>query len=222
MVASAEGHAEIVEALLAKGADPSILSSRNETAIKLAKLAGHKDVVDLLQLADRAAATATAAQTTSADADWQTRMGAAKVAQRQGKYVDAEAQLLAALKIAESFGEKDTRLGASLNRLAHLYYLQGKYTRAEPLYRRALTIAERTLGPDDPELASSLTNLAAVYDALGRHADAAPFHKRALTLRQKAGRTTQTGDDQSSAGQNSTPAAVRGSTAVASELTGAR
>ena len=168
------------------------------------------------------ASTAAAAQTASTDADWQTRMRAAKIAQQQGKYTDAEAQLLAALKIAEGFGEKDTRLGESLNRLAHLYYLQGKYTRAEPLYRRALTLAEKTLGVDHPELASSLTNLAAVYDALGRYADAAPFHKRALALREKAGRATQTKGNQSRIGEESTPSGLRNPTAVAAKATSAR
>jgi tetratricopeptide (TPR) repeat protein len=34
-----------------------------------------------------------------------------------------------------------------LNNLAGLYYSQGKYAEAEPLYKRSLQIREKTLGP---------------------------------------------------------------------------
>ena len=37
---------------------------------------------------------------------------------------------------------------------------QGKYDDAEPLYKRALTIREETLGPRHPDVASSLNNIA--------------------------------------------------------------
>ena len=37
---------------------------------------------------------------------------------------------------------------------------QGKYDDAEPLYKRALTIREETLGPRHPDVAQSLNNLA--------------------------------------------------------------
>ena len=38
--------------------------------------------------------------------------------------------------------------------------LQGKYDDAEPLYRRALAIQEKTLGGDHPDVAESLNHLA--------------------------------------------------------------
>ena len=37
---------------------------------------------------------------------------------------------------------------------------QGKYDDAEPLYKRALTIREETLGPRHPYVAQGLNNLA--------------------------------------------------------------
>ncbi len=38
-------------------------------------------------------------------------------------------------------------MATDLNNLAELYRAQGKHTEAEPLYRRALAIVEKALGP---------------------------------------------------------------------------
>ena len=43
----------------------------------------------------------------------------------------------------------------SLNNLALLYRDQGRYADAEPLYKRALAINEKALGPDHPNVATS-------------------------------------------------------------------
>ncbi len=51
----------------------------------------------------------------------------------------------------------------SLNNLADLYQKQGRYADAEPLYKRALAIREKALGPNHPDVASSLNNLAELY-----------------------------------------------------------
>ncbi len=40
----------------------------------------------------------------------------------------------------------------SLNNLAVLYQAQGRYAEAEPLYKRALAIREKALGPDHPDV----------------------------------------------------------------------
>ena len=42
---------------------------------------------------------------------------------------------------------------------------QGKYDDAEPLYKRALTINEETLGPRHPDVAQSLNNIATLLDS---------------------------------------------------------
>ena len=41
-----------------------------------------------------------------------------------------------------------------------LYRTQGKYAEAEPLYKRALAIREKTLGREHPDVAQSLNYLA--------------------------------------------------------------
>ena len=75
----------------------------------------------------------------------------------------------------------DVILAATLNNLAERYKEEGRYADAEPLYKRALAIREKALGPDHPAVAQSLNNLADLYTAQGRYADAEPLYKRALT-----------------------------------------
>jgi CHAT domain-containing protein len=50
----------------------------------------------------------------------------------------------------------DPSTATSLNNLAALYYRTGDYTKAEPLYRRALAICEKALGSDHPDTVKSL------------------------------------------------------------------
>src|SRR5262249_45834129 len=73
-----------------------------------------------------------------------------------------------------------------LNNLAKTYHDQGRYAEAEPLYKRALAVAEKALGPEHPEVGLRLNNLATLYSAQGRYAEAAPLLKRALAIDEKA------------------------------------
>jgi tetratricopeptide (TPR) repeat protein len=73
-------------------------------------------------------------------------------------------------------------VAASLNNLAALYYTQGCYVQAEPLYQRALAISEKALGPEHPDMAASLNNLAGLYKAQGRYVDAEPLYQRSLAI----------------------------------------
>ncbi|MDA2916307.1 tetratricopeptide repeat protein, partial [Nitrospinae bacterium AH_259_B05_G02_I21] len=70
--------------------------------------------------------------------------------------------------------------------LAGLYRAQGKYAEAKPLYKRALAIREKVLGPDHPDVAEALYELARFYRAQGKYAEAEPLYKRALAIREKA------------------------------------
>ena len=54
------------------------------------------------------------------------------------------------------------------------------------MYKRALAISEKALGPEHPDVATSLNNLALLYQAQGRYAEAEPLHKRALAISEKA------------------------------------
>jgi tetratricopeptide (TPR) repeat protein len=73
----------------------------------------------------------------------------------------------------------------TLNSLAGQYQAQSRFADAEPLYKRALGIMEKTLGPDHPDVAITLNNLANGYQARLRFADAEPLYKRALAIQEK-------------------------------------
>ena len=74
----------------------------------------------------------------------------------------------------------------SLNNLAALYYAQGRYADAEPLYRRALAVRLMALGPDHPDVAQSLNNLAVLYQVQRRFEEAETRFEWALAIREKA------------------------------------
>ena len=54
------------------------------------------------------------------------------------------------------------------------------------LYKRALAIREKALGPDHPDVASTLNNLAERLRDQGKYAEAEGLYKRALAIREKA------------------------------------
>lgn len=111
----------------------------------------------------------------------------------QGKYGDAERSLNEALVIREQLPGAEhpdyvTRLNnyaTSLNNLASLYYLQGSYDDAIPLYEKVLDIRVKTLGEDHLLVATSLNNLAGSYCLKSRYDDAIPLFKKALDIRKK-------------------------------------
>ncbi len=76
-------------------------------------------------------------------------------------------------------------MATSLNNLALLYFAQGKYAEAEPLYKRSLSIAETALGPEHPQVADSLGNYAWLLRETGREAEADKMEARAKTIRAK-------------------------------------
>jgi CHAT domain-containing protein/tetratricopeptide (TPR) repeat protein len=75
---------------------------------------------------------------------------------------------------------------SGLNTQGDALYQQRRYADAEPLYKRALAIREKALGPENPSVALSLANLALVYENEGRYADAEPLFKQALAIEEKA------------------------------------
>jgi tetratricopeptide (TPR) repeat protein len=78
--------------------------------------------------------------------------------------------------------ENPQMLGSVLGQVAGFLDSQGQYARALPLQRRALEIAEASLGPDHPETAIRLDNLAYIYTELGRYDEALPLRQRALDI----------------------------------------
>lgn len=76
-------------------------------------------------------------------------------------------------------------LAGALNNLAQLYNNVGRDADAEPLYKRALAIMEKTAGLDSFEIAPELNNLAALYKRQQRYAEAEPLFRRALALSER-------------------------------------
>ena len=116
------------------------------------------------------------------EAEWQAHMKTGETAFQRGDYRGAAASFTAALKEAEAFGETDPRFAPTLNNLATLYYTQGQYAQAEPLYKRSLAIREKALGPEHPDVATSLNNLAGLYRATDRIEAAEKLEKRAARI----------------------------------------
>ncbi len=75
----------------------------------------------------------------------------------------------------------------SLTNVAYFdYFSKAKYLEAEPLYRHAVDILEKVLGPDHADVAASLNGLAEVYRALGKYHEAETLMKRCLAIWEKA------------------------------------
>src|SRR5712691_3830004 len=119
------------------------------------------------------------------EARWQEQMAAGRRAFQQKRYAEAEQFFQASIREAERFGLQDARLGTSLNSLAILYFAQTNNAAAEPLYKRALSIRERALGPEHPDVGATLNNLAELYWSQKKYAAAQPLYQRALTIVEK-------------------------------------
>ncbi len=124
-------------------------------------------------------------------------MADATTAYKQGRYADAEKSLQDALMEAEQVGKGDFRititltkmgdLAATLNNLATLNRKQGKYNKAESLYKRSLAIWERILGPEHPHVAASLETYASLLRETGRNTGADMLEARAKEIRKRKG-----------------------------------
>ncbi|HEY6554360.1 MAG TPA: serine/threonine-protein kinase, partial [Vicinamibacteria bacterium] len=103
-----------------------------------------------------------------------------------GLYDQALALLQQALALRKSAGASDVERASSLHNLATLHHHKEAYALAEPLYREALGIRERALGPMHPDVATTLNQLAALRRAQGDFDEAVPLYRRALAISEKA------------------------------------
>lgn len=138
-------------------------------------------------------ASATAACASSAGhPTWQKYSDAGSEAFKENRFDDAERYFEMAVKEAEQFGFDDDRLASSLNDLANTYNANyhyettraAKFKEAERLYKRALQIREKLLGPNHLEVAQTLSDLAAWSQKDFKYSE--PLNKRALEIREKA------------------------------------
>jgi tetratricopeptide (TPR) repeat protein len=72
-----------------------------------------------------------------------------------------------------------------LNRAGSYLYRRAAYSQAAQLFRDALAIREKVLGPEHPKTATGLDNLATLLRDQGDFAGARPLHERALAIREK-------------------------------------
>lgn len=72
-----------------------------------------------------------------------------------------------------------------LNQTACYLYEVASYTKAEPLYQRALRIREQVEGADHPNTATSLNNLAELYKIQGKYEQAEPLYQRTIAISEK-------------------------------------
>jgi tetratricopeptide (TPR) repeat protein len=116
---------------------------------------------------------------------WREPFDAGVGALKEGCYAEAAKQFREAVTEAERFGPRDPRLAASLYNLALAHYHQGNYAEADPLYQRALGVAEGAWGPENPALARYLIGLADLRRLRGSYAEAERLYRRALAVREK-------------------------------------
>jgi len=98
---------------------------------------------------------------------------------QKGKYSEAVDRLQEVVSKRDDDPDVLGWLGSAL-------WYAARYAEAEPLYKRALAIREKALGPEHPDTTRSLNDLAVLYDSQGKNAEAEPLYKRALAIREKA------------------------------------
>lgn len=91
-----------------------------------------------------------------------------------------------ALKKAEEIdGASGPKVAASLFNLAMLYDNALNFTKAEPLYKRALEINDKAATPDLRETGKNLFGLGTLYFKQQKYAEGEPYLKRSLDVGQK-------------------------------------
>jgi serine/threonine protein kinase/uncharacterized protein HemY len=106
---------------------------------------------------------------------------------RQKKYKNALNELTSALRIIQvAKGQNAPETATALNNLGQAYQLAGNLSTAEELYKRGLSIRDKTLGKTNPLLADSYECLAAVYSQRGKITEAKDCLMKAVAIEQKS------------------------------------
>jgi tetratricopeptide (TPR) repeat protein len=135
----------------------------------------------------RAASTHYARAAKLQPSNWRYAQRAGKLADQMGDYPAAAAFKEATLTLTTSeFGPDAVETATALNNLALVYETLARYAEAEPLYRRAIEIGEKTLGKEHPDVATQYNNLALLLRDQGKYAEAEPLYRRAIEIDEKA------------------------------------
>ncbi|MGH7677627.1 MAG: TonB family protein [Gemmatimonadaceae bacterium] len=103
---------------------------------------------------------------------------------KQMAHAFAEPLLLRMLELKRSKGDDHPEVATVLASLAAVRQALGRHESAEQLWRRVLTIRERTLAPNHFAVATALEHLAETCAARGKLSDALGLSQRALTIRE--------------------------------------
>jgi hypothetical protein len=98
------------------------------------------------------------------------------------------------ITLERAVGPNHVNIAAILNDLAECYRLQRRYAEAEPLYLRAIAIAEAALSNDDPRLGMYRRSYAKLLRGTRRKAEARHFEKLASRPRGQETMNTLTVD----------------------------
>jgi tetratricopeptide (TPR) repeat protein len=97
----------------------------------------------------------------------------------------AEPLFQRALAIFEKLGPDHPNVAQTLNQLGNLYRQLGRYLEAEPCYKRALEIIDKSLPVDHPHASSLRDDYASILDKLNRSKEATMLKAEAITIRQR-------------------------------------
>lgn len=92
---------------------------------------------------------------------------------------------MAVAEYRKLFGEENENVATSLNELAILYQLQGRYDEAIANYEKAIEIDKKTISIEHPEHAKHLSNLAVVYQLQGKFDEAIANYEEAIEIDKK-------------------------------------
>ncbi len=84
--------------------------------------------------------------------------------------------------VKQRLGAEHIAVATSMNNLAAIYQVQGRYHEAESLFKQALALTKGLLGETHPEVASNLNNLAYLYQIKGNYEQAELIEQEALTI----------------------------------------
>jgi tetratricopeptide (TPR) repeat protein len=91
-----------------------------------------------------------------------------------------------AAKLIDNLGFEFNEAAGLLNHAGYYCIETAQYEDAESLFKRALAIKEKVLGPYHPDTATSLNDFALLYTYQGKYEEAEPLYKRALAIWEKA------------------------------------
>ncbi len=105
-----------------------------------------------------------------------------RVLEERGAYDQAATVLEQAVRLDSVKGAATPDLAASLNELASAHFYAGRYTVADPLFRRVLEMNRRLYGERHPLVADALINVGAVQYDLGYYTQAEKLDRQALAI----------------------------------------